>query len=66
MDRRVISKNEQSGQLVHSSDYGNTSYTTKKSSVHRISVCFTNLYSILDYSAKTVVDSNEFNVILKN
>ena len=73
MDRRVIRRNEQNGQLVHSSDYGNTYYHPHPSHIRRKNPVFTGLvflsptlYNSLDGGAKTVLDSYEFNVIFKN
>ena len=73
MDRRVIRKNEQTGQLVHSGDYGNTYYHPHPTHIRRKNLVFTGLvfvspalYNSLDNSTKGVVDSYEFNVIFKN
>ena len=73
MDRRVIRRNEQNGQLVHSSDYGNTYYHPHPSHIRRKNPVFTGLvfisptvYNSLDASAKIIVDSYEFNVIFQN
>ena len=73
MDRRVIRKNEQIGQLVHRSEYANTYYHTQPTHIRRKNPVFTRLvfvspalYNSFDKSTKGVVDSYEFNVIFKN
>ena len=76
MDRRVIRKNEQTGQLVHSSEYANTYYhphPTHCTHIRRKNPVLTGLvfvspalYNSLNNSTKGVVDSFEFNVIFKN
>ena len=43
MDRRVIRKNEQTGQLVHSSDYGNTYYHPHPTHIRQKNPVFTGL-----------------------
>ena len=72
MDRRVIRRNEHTGQLVYSSDYGNTYYHPHLAHIKRKNPLFTRLVSVsstlyndLDTATKAVLDSYEFNVIMK-
>ena len=68
----MIRRNEHTGQLVYSSDYGNTYYRPHPAHIKRKNPLFTplvfvssTLYNDLDTATKAVLDSFEFNVILK-
>ena len=71
VDKRVIGKNGD-GHLIYSRDYTNTSYHPSMPHMKRQNPLFTgvvyiaaNLYNSLDARYRQVLESSQFNVIIK-
>ena len=71
VDRRVTRRNEQTGQLVYSSDFSNTYYHPIPSQISRKNPIFTGLmyidntvYASLNQAQHDILHSFQFNIIM--
>ena len=72
MDRRVMRRKEQTGQLIFNQDYSNTYYHPVAAHIQRKNPVFTGLtfiagelYSALDRTQREVLDSFNLNIVIK-
>ena len=70
MDRRVMKRNAQTGQLIFNQDFSNTYYHPVATHIQRKNPVFTgltfisrDLYSALDRSQREVLDSYNLNIV---
>lgn len=72
MDRRVLRRNEQTGQLIFNQEYSNTYYHAVAAHIQHKNPVFTGLtfiagelYSALNHTQREVLDSFNLNIVIK-